>query len=76
LDVDVELGLFVVEVVEAAAITQGEANRASVMAIPATAVSCAVLVFILSSLFSSLFDIYRISEMAPKSQPTPSMKAP
>jgi hypothetical protein len=65
--VDVELGLLVVveEVVEAAAITQGDANRASAMAIPAAAVSCAVLVFILSSLFRSEFDIYLISEMVP-----------
>jgi len=57
--------LFVVEVVEAAAMTQGEANRASAMAIPATAVSCAVLVFILSSVFRGLVAIYRISEITP-----------
>lgn len=49
-DADVEfVDVVEVEAVDAAANTQGDANMAADMAIAATAVSCAVLVFILSS---------------------------
>jgi hypothetical protein len=51
LEVEVELVLeFDVDVVEVAAMTQGETSSANAMAIPTAAVSCAVLVFILSSM--------------------------
>jgi len=52
LDVDVAVEVVAVvevEAVDAAAMTQGDANRAAAMAIAATTDSCAVLVFILSS---------------------------
>jgi uncharacterized LabA/DUF88 family protein len=55
LDVDVAVefvAVVEVETVDAAAMTQGDANMAAAMAIAATTDNCAVLVFILPSRWS------------------------
>jgi hypothetical protein len=54
-----------VEAVDVAARTQGDASSAAAMAIAATAVSCAALVFILPSIARGMPSIYWISEMTP-----------
>lgn len=72
-ELDVAVGVVAVEV---AAMTHGDASRAAVMAIAATAVSCAVLVFIFPSVFGSPPRIYWISEMVPESPPNPPKKSP